>query len=132
MFTKNFSKYALTLLIVGAFFMPQTQAAKNTSSASYQSSTISKHSWGVGIGQTFLFRDFADNGDDGVTMDLFYSYDASKTFDFLVNYHRSKHTYQGNRTSLNGLTASVKSKIFDFDSFAPFLLGGLGFIVQDL
>jgi opacity protein-like surface antigen len=86
-----------------------------------------KHSLGLGIGQTFLFRRFDDHGNDKLTTDIYYGYAASYSFDFMLNGHFSKHEKNDDYSKLIGLTASIKSKFFDFDNFSPYLLGGLGF-----
>jgi opacity protein-like surface antigen len=86
-----------------------------------------KHSLGIGIGQTFLLRRVDDHGNDKLTTDIFYGYAASYSFDFMLNGHFSKHDKEGDYSKLIGLTASIKSKFFDFDNFSPYLLGGLGF-----
>lgn len=91
------------------------------------SSSLKKHSLGVGIGQTFLQRKFDRHGDDRVTGDIYYNYAASHSFDFVMNTHMSSHSSNGEKLNLFGLNASIKSKFFDFDNFAPYLLGGLGF-----
>lgn len=85
------------------------------------------HAIGLGLGQTLLFGDFADHGDDALAFDLFYQYRASYTFDFLANFHT--HTYKqddNQKTDLTGFTLNIKGRVFDFDAFAPYLTGGLG------
>ncbi len=88
---------------------------------------IKLHSLGLGIGQTFIMGDAADNGEDKITWDVYYNYSASYSFDFMTNFHTSKHKYQGKYIETTGLALSIKAKAFQFDSFAPFALGGLGF-----
>lgn len=86
------------------------------------------HSIGIGFGQTFLTGNFNDYGEDKITLpDLFYSYSASHSFDMLVNGHYSSHTYNNRKVTIPGLAVSVKAKLFQFDAFSPFALGGLGF-----
>jgi hypothetical protein len=85
------------------------------------------HSLGVGIGQTFLGNDFKDNGDSSITGDLYYNYSASHSFDLLVNGHYSSHKIGAKKTSLKGTAIGIKGKFYQFDSFAPFVVGGLGF-----
>lgn len=86
-----------------------------------------KHGIGLGIGQTILLDDFADHGDDELAFDLFYQYRASYTFDFLVNLHTNTYKKEdGQKTDLTGVTFNIKGRVFDFDSFAPYLTGGLG------
>lgn len=90
-------------------------------------SDLNKHSVGFGIGQTFLMGDFADLADDSITLDAFYSYSASYSFDMLVNGHYSSHKFDNKRVTIPGLTIGIKGKLYNFDSFAPFVTGGFGF-----
>lgn len=90
-------------------------------------SSINLHSLGLGIAQTFLKGDFKDNGDDSITFDLLYNYSASHTFDLLINAHHSEHKIGAKRVYLNGIAPFIKAKFFQFDSFSPFVGGGLGF-----
>ena len=99
----------------------------NSSSNPYSTNDIHLHSIGLAIGQTFLHGDFSDNGENQVTFDGYYDYTASHSFDFVANAHFSKHKFQNLFTQINGLALSIKGKFFQFDSFAPFVLGGLGF-----
>jgi hypothetical protein len=85
------------------------------------------HSLGVGLGQTFLNGDFEASGDDSITADLYYSYSASYSFDLVTNVHHSAHKLGNKKTELNGLAVGIKGKGYQFDSFSPFILGGLGF-----
>ncbi len=129
---KNRFKYALTLFMVGAFFINLHAAETSTSTASVASSSSSssssgKSSIGVGMGQTFLFGDFRETGDDSITFDLLYSYNASRTFDLLLTGHYTQHELRGKQTQLLGFSSSIKSRVFNFDSFSPYVLGGLGF-----
>jgi len=101
------------------------KAAETTSPAVTRQ--IHKHSVGFGLGQTFLIGDFEKYGDNKITGEAFYSYSASYSFDMLLNFHYSEHEYKDNLVSLMGLSVSIKGKYFDFDSFSPFLMGGLGF-----
>ncbi len=126
--TTSVFKYALTVLFVGAFsFKAFTQTSTKAISTSEVNSAPGKHSMGVGLGQTFLMGDFSSNGDDSITTDIFYSYNASRTFDLLISGHVSDHQVQNKDVRLMALTTSIKSRVFDFDSFSPFILGGLGF-----
>jgi len=90
-------------------------------------STLKLHSVGVGVGQTFLGGDFEDNGDDSITADLFYNYSASHSFDLLINGHYSVHKLGQKKVNLSGAAVGIKAKAYQFDSFAPFALAGLGF-----
>jgi len=88
---------------------------------------INTHSLGVGIGQTFLKSDFRPNGDDKISADLYYAYTASHSFDFLANFHTSSHSKQTNKVSVTGLALGIKGRFYQYDNFAPFLVGGFGF-----
>ncbi len=148
---KLFGKLLLTILCVGSSFFvfaqektsvtqdskiqaktPVNETKKNEnvsdlSSNPYSTSDINLHSVGLAIGQTFLHGDFSDNGENQVTFDGYYDYTASHSFDFVANAHFSKHKFHNLYTQINGLAFSIKGKIFQFDSFAPFIMGGLGF-----
>ena len=89
--------------------------------------TLKNHSLGLGIGQTFLIGDFSDHGEDKITLDLFYTYSASYSFDFVVNLHYSTHEMRNQEISIPGIAFAVKAKAFQFDQFTPYILGGLGF-----
>jgi opacity protein-like surface antigen len=88
---------------------------------------IHKHQIGIGIGETFLFGKFDDSGSDKITLDFFYDYAASYSFDLLVNLHISNHTFKGEEVDLASLNMNIKSKLFNFDQFSPYAAGGLGF-----
>lgn len=85
------------------------------------------HSLGLGLGQTFVQGDFSSNGRDKITYDFFYNYSASHSFDLSINYHSSLHKRRGGFSRLRGLAVGIKGKLYQFDSFSPFVLGGLGF-----
>lgn len=89
--------------------------------------SIHKHSLGIGIGQTFLRSDLADHGNDKITPDLYYTYSASYSFDFVANLHYSKHEFMNRDATIRGLALSIKGKGFQYDAFSPFVLGGFGF-----
>jgi len=89
--------------------------------------SIRKHSFGLGLGQTFLRSDFHDQGTDKITPDLYYNYSASYSFDFMANLHWSKHSYLNQDVTVKGLALAIKAKVFQFDAFSPFFLGGFGF-----
>ena len=99
---------------------PAIPSTRNTS-------TLKKHSIGIGVGQTFLMSDLSDYGEDKITWDLFYNYSASHSFDFIANFHSSKHSYQGFYSQITGLALGIKAKTFQFDNFSPFGMGGFGF-----
>ncbi len=88
---------------------------------------LNQHSFGLGLGQTFLMGKYAKWGEDKVTMDLFYTYAASYSFDVVVNAHWSEHEDNDEIMWVRGFVGSIKSRIFEFDNFSPFILGGLGF-----
>lgn len=91
------------------------------------STPIQLHSLGLGVGQTFLKGQFQDNGEDKITFDLYYSYAASYSFDLLVNAHHSKHGFKSREATISGTSVGIKSKIYNFDNFAPYFHGGVGF-----
>lgn len=88
---------------------------------------LNRHSLSLGIGQTFLFGEFKNSGDDSITGDLYYGYSASYSFDMYANLHYSKHSFGKSYVQLPGLVAGIKGKMFQFDAFSPYFLGGLGF-----
>ena len=88
---------------------------------------IRKHQIGVGLGETFLYGKFDDRGSEKITLDFFYDYAASYSFDLLINFHLSNHTHGGEEVDLASLNMNIKSKLFNFDQFSPYALGGLGF-----
>jgi hypothetical protein len=88
---------------------------------------LQQHGLGIGIGQTFLLGKFADHGENKITGDLLYTYSASYSFDIMVNTHYSNHQDGKERVNLMGLNAAIKSRMFEFDNFSPFIFGGLGF-----
>ncbi len=90
-------------------------------------SGVRKHSLGVGIGQTFIAGDFQDTGEDQITWDLLYNYSASYSFDLLVNFHHSKHSFANTYTQLSSLNLGIKSKFYQIDAFSPYAVGGFGF-----
>ncbi|ATH09055.1 hypothetical protein BIY24_14210 [Halobacteriovorax marinus] len=136
----SFSKYVLpaAFLVAGLTAnakpsikkLTSDEKSKNVDSeipTSRNMSTLNKHSVGIGIGQTFLMSEFADKGEDKITWDLFYNYSASHSFDFIANFHTSKHKHLNQYTQLTGLALGIKAKVFHFDNFAPFVTGGFGF-----
>ncbi|MCY4524920.1 MAG: hypothetical protein OXB84_09280 [Halobacteriovoraceae bacterium] len=85
------------------------------------------HSVGLGLGQTFLMGDYEHYGLNAITWDLLYSYAASYSYDILTSLHLSSHNRLDKNVELLGLSVGIRAKIFQFDSFAPFMMGGLGF-----
>ncbi|PIK13914.1 outer membrane beta-barrel protein [Halobacteriovorax sp. JY17] len=139
-YLKNFSKYVIPVAFLATGFsatakpsikkLTSDEKSKNVDSsipASRNMNPLNKHSIGLGIGQTFLMSEFADKGEDKITWDLFYNYSASHSFDFLANFHTSKHKYLNQYTQLTGLALGIKAKTFQFDNFSPFITGGFGF-----
>lgn len=115
----NFQNKAILILSMALFF---------GQSFSQEPRQIKKHSVGLGVGQTFLISDFADNGEDSITaFDLYHSYSVSYSFDLFSNIHYSSHSKGANKTKLMGINTSIKSRLYEFDSFSPYLMGGLGF-----
>ncbi|HXH76721.1 MAG TPA: hypothetical protein VNJ08_17250 [Bacteriovoracaceae bacterium] len=88
---------------------------------------LQQHGLGLGIGQTFLLGNYADQGEDKITMDVLYSYAASYSFDLLLNAHMSEHEHRNEKMKVMGLTSSIKARVVEYDNFSPFVLGGLGF-----
>lgn len=88
---------------------------------------LRQHGLGIGLGQTFLFGNYAKHGQDKITVDFLYSYAASHSFDLLVDAHISEHKDNSERMKLMGLSGSIKARIFEYDNFSPYFLGGLGF-----
>jgi hypothetical protein len=88
---------------------------------------MNHHGIGFGLGETFLMGNYGKHGEDKITADLFYSYAASYSFDLLVNAHMSEHKDQNETMKVMGVTSSIKAKVVEYDSFAPYVLGGLGF-----
>lgn len=88
---------------------------------------VHKHSLGLGLGQTVLLGGFNDHGENKITLDAYYNYSASYSFELLVNFHYSEHEFKNESVILPGLATAIKGKIFQFDSFAPYAFGGLGF-----
>ncbi len=92
---------------------------------------LQQHGLGFGLGETFLLGNYAKHGSDKITVDLFYSYAASYSFDLLVNAHMSEHTDKKERMKLMGLNTSIKGRFVEFDNLSPFFLGGLGFYAPE-
>lgn len=101
--------------------------AEVSSQSPISAGKIRKHQIGVGIGETFLHGKFDDRGAEQITLDFFYDYAASYSFDLLLNFHLSNHTHNGEEVDLASLNMNIKSKLFNFDQFSPYALGGLGF-----
>jgi opacity protein-like surface antigen len=91
-----------------------------------QENISKKHGVSIGYGQSFLFGDFSDLGDEALKFDLYYQYQASYTFQLLVNFHSNEFEKGNQEIEVTSFNASIKAKLYDLDSFAPYLLGGLG------
>jgi hypothetical protein len=103
------------------------EAPAEESAAAPAPRRLQQHSVAIGLGQTFLLGNYKKHGDDKITMDLFYAYAASYSFDVIVNAHWSTHEDGNERMRVAGLTGGIKSRLFEFDNFSPFVMGGLGF-----
>lgn len=105
--------------------------------SSYQSSNSSaprrlqQHGLGLGLGETFLLGNYAKHGEDKITLDLFYSYTASYSFDLLVNAHVSEHKDQNEKMKVFGLNSSIKGRFVEYDNLSPYFLAGLGFYAPE-
>ncbi|MBF0366626.1 MAG: hypothetical protein HQK50_13720 [Oligoflexia bacterium] len=88
---------------------------------------VNVHTFGLGLGETFLMGNFDKHGDDAITADLLYTYSASHSFDLFADFHRSKHKKAQEKVILQGAAAGIKGKMYHFDAFSPFVVGGLGF-----
>lgn len=141
---KNIVKLGLVTLVASSSFSflhakesikaltsdKKASEAKATPSSSPEprvSNALKLHSVGIGVGQTFVKGDFDKYGEDKITADIIYTYSASHSFDFMANFHYSKHEFRTTYTMVRGLALGIKAKIFNFDSFSPYVVGGLGF-----
>lgn len=88
---------------------------------------VQKHGAGIGLGQTFLLGNYSNHGNDKITLDLFYSYTASYSFDLLINGHVSEHKDENEKMRVMGLSSSIKARVVEYDNLSPYFLGGLGF-----
>ena len=95
--------------------------------------SLGRHSVGVAVGQTFLQDGLGNKGIDGMAPGFYYNYVASHTFDLLVNLHSwtfEKKDGGGkvvSKAETAGLAVGIKARLFQFDSFSLFGLGGPGF-----
>ena len=106
---------------------PQETSSSSPSMQSASPRQLRKHGVGIGLGQTFLLGNYADYGHSKITADLLYTYAASYSFDILVDAHYSQHKSSKEKMKLMGLNGAIKARLFEFDNFSPFVLGGLGF-----
>jgi hypothetical protein len=88
---------------------------------------LHKHSVGIGIGQTSLFGDFEELGENKITFDLLYSYSASHSFDLFIDAHHAKYSFKEQWLQTTGLAIGIKAKAYQFDSFSPYGIFGFGF-----
>ena len=89
---------------------------------------IHAHTLALGIGQTFLYGDLGKHGENAITPDFYYAFSASHSFDLLLNFHYSSHKVSDQtRAEIKGIALGIKGKFWQFDAFAPYLTGGLGF-----
>ena len=100
---------------------------RKNSHSGFIPSSFKGHSFGLGLGQTFLHGDFSKNGENSITVDAYYEYKASYSFDLLINAHFSGHKMGEKESNLTGIAAGIKGKILNFDAFTPYFVGGLGF-----
>lgn len=105
----------------------ESKTSRISSSSSVSPRRLHQHGLGFGLGETFLLGKYSKYGEDKITMDLFYSYAASYSFDLLLNAHVSEHKDKSERMKVMGLTSSIKARFVEYDNFSPFFLGGLGF-----
>lgn len=98
----------------------------NTSSNNYSRKT-KKHGLGLGLGQSILGGKYAKYGDDKITLDFFYTYIASYSFDLLLNLTLNRFEKNQNTVNFRGLSIDIKGRLYDFDQFSPYFIGGVGF-----
>jgi hypothetical protein len=115
-----------------SFENKQIEEEKSTPSVKGNTKTgsiraLQQHGLGLGIGQTFLMGNYSKHGNDKITLDIFYSYAASYSFDLLINAHMSEHKDESERLKILGLSSSIKARVVEFDNLSPYFLGGLGF-----
>jgi opacity protein-like surface antigen len=93
--------------------------------------SLHAQSFMLGLGQTFLMGNYSKHGEDKIAMDLFYTYAASYSFDLMVNAHWSKHEDKNEFMEVKALAASVRARLWEYDNFSPYVLGGLGFYIPE-
>lgn len=125
---QNFNKKAMHYFCVAFLVISLTTSllARGESQSTWERK-LKAHSVGMGLGQVFLYGDHGDYGNSAMGVDFFYAYTVSYSFDLLVNTHFSSHSKGVNKTSLWGSNVNIKGRLMDFDSFSPYILGGLGF-----
>ncbi|MFN8369141.1 MAG: hypothetical protein U0T83_00795 [Bacteriovoracaceae bacterium] len=122
-----FAEFKPTKLDDNSTDSAQEKKASKSPEVTRGADTLNLHSLGIGIGETFLSGDFQDSGEDSITGEIYYTYSASYSFDVMANFHYSKHKFRGQETTIKGLDAGIKSRLYEFDSFSPFVTAGLGF-----
>jgi hypothetical protein len=110
----------------------ETVSEEKESHTSYSTTSsaprrLQQHGLGLGIGQNFLMGKYGKYGQDKIAADILYTYAASYSFDLLVDAHWSEQKDDKDRMKTRGLTGSIKARVFEYDNFSPFVLGGLGF-----
>lgn len=125
------------LVVIGTFFVSTNlfaqEANKNPAPKPTERpepripSALKKHSFGVGVGQTFLVGDFENLGENKITWDLLYNYSASHSFDFFANFHTEKYSFRQQWVKATGLAIGIKGRAYQFDNFSPYGLFGFGF-----
>lgn len=141
---KSISKsWPAAFIVAGLAFSAQAQSIQDltsrenekkagqsspTRSNGRSATKINSHNIGIGVGQTFMKSDFKSLGDDKVAIpDLYYTYTASRSFDFLANFHTSEHSIENQKITTTGLALAIKGRVYQYDNFAPYLVGGFGF-----
>ncbi len=105
----------LGVSILNAKEKSPSQAMADLDTSTVPKSMLHSHSFGVGLGETFLAGDFEEHGDNKITTDFLYSYSASYSFDFLINAHYSEHSFKKKMIQLSGLNFGIKAKLYQFD-----------------
>jgi opacity protein-like surface antigen len=137
-FNSKSTKYLIRAIVFMAWVIPafsQSKIEKLTTGegpkdlpGSRTEDFLKIHSLGLALGNTWLHGDFSKYGDNGLGWDLYYNYSASHIFDLLVNFHYNHHSNsKGGSETLRGIVPSAKVKVYQFDSFTPYGLLGLGF-----
>ncbi|MCB9094396.1 MAG: outer membrane beta-barrel protein [Halobacteriovoraceae bacterium] len=103
------------------------KAAPSPPPPSTTNAPFNRHGVSLGFGQSFLFGNYSNSGEDRLTFDYYYIYRASYTFQFLLNIHSHKFEQTNEYVKVSSLNMGIKAKLFDFDAFSPYITGGLGF-----
>ena len=121
---------AMSFSILSSSIFAATADSNNVVEAARRE--VQKHAIGIGLGQIFLLQNFENRGDNKITADILYTYTASHSFDLLLNFHESNHGYKDQKVWIRGYTMSIKARSYEFDSFSPFVLAGLGFYMPQI